>query len=304
MSGNTPLVSVGMPVFNGERYIRQALDSLLAQDYENFELIISDNASSDQTGEICQAYAARDKRIRYYKNEANFGATKNFIRVLDLASGQYFMWAAHDDLWDPRFMSACVSALERNPSAILCTTSATFIDKEGKMVDKYDEDIDTVGLDTLSRLGKVLRGVASNTSFYGISRTKTTRQIRLPNHYGGDHVFMAEMSLYGEFIRLPQYYFYCRIGGTGYSIEKVMRSLGIRSPFVRYLPNLSFFIDFLRAAASWEMLGPMDRLRATRLVIKRFASHPYRERIINDVRNPIYNQVRHAVKRAIRGASL
>ncbi|MEM4134638.1 MAG: glycosyltransferase, partial [Candidatus Micrarchaeia archaeon] len=84
MNLRNPLVSIGMPVYNGERFIRQALDSLLAQDYENFELIISDNASEDKTPEICLEYAARDKRIRYYRNEKNMGAAWNFKRVFDL----------------------------------------------------------------------------------------------------------------------------------------------------------------------------------------------------------------------------
>src|SRR6266508_180906 len=100
MEREAPLVSIGMPVFNGQRFIRQALDSLLSMDYPNFELIISDNASTDGTAEICQDYAARDRRIRFYRNAKNEGAFGNFARVLALARGNYFMWAAHDDIWE------------------------------------------------------------------------------------------------------------------------------------------------------------------------------------------------------------
>lgn len=100
MNPQNPKISIGMPVFNGERYIRAALDSLLAQTYMDFELIISDNASTDQTKTICQEYEKDDKRIRYYRQHENIGSTKNFKYVLDMARAEYFMWAAHDDVWD------------------------------------------------------------------------------------------------------------------------------------------------------------------------------------------------------------
>src|SRR2546425_9420098 len=93
-----PQVSVGLPVYNGERYLAEALDSLLTQSYEDFELIICDNASTDRTGEIARSYAAKDKRVRYARNDKNLGAGGNFRRGFALASGEYFRWAASDDV--------------------------------------------------------------------------------------------------------------------------------------------------------------------------------------------------------------
>src|SRR5436190_12174806 len=93
-----PIVSIGLPVFNGERYLRQALDSLLGQDFQDFELIISDNASTDRTAEICRAYVAKDRRIRYYRNESNIGSAPNYRRVFELARGEFFKWCSHDDV--------------------------------------------------------------------------------------------------------------------------------------------------------------------------------------------------------------
>src|SRR5437879_5289624 len=114
-----PRVTIGMPVYNGEARLATALDSLLAQDYRDFELIISDNASTDATGSICHDYARADGRIRYYRHPQNMGAAHNFQRVLQLARGQYFMWAAYDDLWDPDFLTRCLAVLETDPSAVL-----------------------------------------------------------------------------------------------------------------------------------------------------------------------------------------
>jgi glycosyltransferase involved in cell wall biosynthesis len=111
---HTPRVSIGMPVYNGEPYMREALDALLAQTFTDFELIISDNASTDRTEEICREYAAKDRRIRYVRQKTNRGATANFQYVLDEAVGEYFMWAAHDDWWDPLFIEVCMSILQKN----------------------------------------------------------------------------------------------------------------------------------------------------------------------------------------------
>lgn len=111
-----------MPVFNGEEYIRDALDSLLAQTFTNFELIISDNASTDNTEQICRNYAARDARIRYVRQPKNLGAVANFRFVLDEAAGEYFMWAAHDDLWDKNFISWAISALSNSSAGFAFPT--------------------------------------------------------------------------------------------------------------------------------------------------------------------------------------
>src|ERR1035438_9843576 len=98
MTPPVPRVSIGLPVYNGENYLDPALNSILRQDYSDLELIISDNASTDATGNICREYAAKDPRIRYYRNETNIGASANFNCLVKLARGEYFKWAAHDDV--------------------------------------------------------------------------------------------------------------------------------------------------------------------------------------------------------------
>jgi glycosyltransferase involved in cell wall biosynthesis len=109
------IVSIGMPVFNASNYIRGALDSLLAQSHDDFDILISDNASSDSTGDICKEYAARDSRIRYVRQEENIGALENFRFVLQESCGRYFMWAAHDDRWKPNYIESLVNILESDP---------------------------------------------------------------------------------------------------------------------------------------------------------------------------------------------
>lgn len=134
MLNERPLVSIGLPVYNGERYLCAALDALLTQDYERFELIVSDNASTDGTAEICRAYVSKDKRIRYFRNETNLGSVKNFSRVLELSIGKYFMWAAHDDLWTPDCINKLVCCLEQDPEFVLCASDVKFIDENGNFL--------------------------------------------------------------------------------------------------------------------------------------------------------------------------
>lgn len=152
MSKHPPLVSIGMPVYNCERFIRQALDSLLAQDYENFELVISDNASTDRTAEICREYAARDKRIRYYHNESTQGSISNFNRVLQMSSGDYFMWAAADDLWEPSYISTLLRNLTAVPDAVLAFSAFDNINEYGQEVRAYPYLFELPSSNLLQRL--------------------------------------------------------------------------------------------------------------------------------------------------------
>src|SRR5258705_13293096 len=133
-----PSVSVGLPVYNGERYLPEALDATLGQSYEDFELIICDNASTDQTGSICLEYAARDSRIRYFRNETNVGPNPNFNRTLQLARAPLFRWAAHDDVVAPDYLGACVGLLQATPDAVVCQSHVKIIDLNGRELGTYD----------------------------------------------------------------------------------------------------------------------------------------------------------------------
>src|SRR5215468_7744124 len=113
-----PLVSIGIPVYNGARFIRQALDHLLAQTYTHLELVICDNASTDNTSAICQAYAARDARVRYYRNPTNVGVINNYRLAVARSTGTYFMWSAADDRKPPTVVETCVRALQTQPTAV------------------------------------------------------------------------------------------------------------------------------------------------------------------------------------------
>ena len=205
-------MSIGLPVFNGERYLGRALDSLITQDYEDFELIISDNASTDGTSEICHDYAQRDRRIMIHRNGRNIGAVGNFNRTLGLASGEYFRWAAHDDWCAPDYLSRCVEVLDDDPSMVLCFTAMGVADEEGKVFRVHREDLEGAASDRPRiRFHTVLWSLVDCTSpVFGLMRSSTLRrnELVLPNAPELDRVLIGELSLYGGIRQLPEVLFF------------------------------------------------------------------------------------------------
>jgi glycosyltransferase involved in cell wall biosynthesis len=201
-----PSVSVGMPVYNGERFIRRAIESILTQDYEDFELIIADNASTDATGEICRSYADRDQRVRYIRNESNIGAAPNHKRVFQMARGMYFKWAAHDDECRPTLLSSCVKILAgAAPSVVLVYPQSDVIDEEGRTTREYRTSIEAKDPRPHRRLARVLRSVVLGTPMYGVMRASVLRQTRLIDAFlGSDFVLFAELAMLGEIWELPE----------------------------------------------------------------------------------------------------
>ena len=130
----SPCVSIGLAVYNGEKYLKKALDSIITQTFTDLELIISDNFSTDNTQQICEQYASQDERIRYYRNNKNIGAPRNFNRAFELASGKYFKWAASDDVLAPDFLRKCVAILDKDASVVLCHSITGRIDENGDLL--------------------------------------------------------------------------------------------------------------------------------------------------------------------------
>lgn len=137
MANNKPQLTIGLPVYNGQKYVRQAIESILAQTYRDFELIISDNASTDRTEEICREFL-KDPRVRYYRSKKNNGGAWNWNRVFELSSGLYFKWAAHDDTHAPEFVERCIHELEKDPAIVLCHSKDAIIDKNSRVVGAYN----------------------------------------------------------------------------------------------------------------------------------------------------------------------
>ncbi|MFM7407924.1 MAG: glycosyltransferase family 2 protein [Cuspidothrix sp.] len=201
---------IGLPVYNGEKFIQEALDSLLAQTFEDFELIISDNASTDNTEIICRNYAAKDKRIRYYRNETNIGCACNFNRVFELSNSEYFKWAAYDDLHAPDFVEKCMEVLEKDPTYILCHSHTYFIDELGKFLQNYDIKLNTDSLKTHQRFHDLLTKHFCY-QMYGVIRSSALKKIPPMGGYGNaDGILVLRLGMVGRFYEIPEYLFFAR----------------------------------------------------------------------------------------------
>jgi len=217
----SPLVTIGLPVYNGARFVGETLDSLLAQTYENFELIICDNASYDGTEDICRAYAAKDSRIRYVRNPTNLGAAKNYRLTFELSSGKYFRWANSDDLFAPTSLSRCVDVLESHQSTILTYPKAKLIDERGQIISKYEDCLHLQSNRASERFKKVSLELGLVNAIYGLIRADVLRRTALIRAFrGADMVFLAELSLYGKFWEIPEFLFYRRLHPTASSSFK------------------------------------------------------------------------------------
>jgi glycosyltransferase involved in cell wall biosynthesis len=206
-------VSLAMPVYNGEKYIASAIESILAQDYPDIELIITDNCSEDRTAEICKEFAARDDRVRYVRNPRNLGAAPNYNRGFELATGEYLKWCAHDDKISPNYVSACVAALEADPEASLAFGSTICIDLEGNEFEGMDSDETPAILndDASERYYRAITLGGTCFPIFGVFRMDMLKRSTLHrSYYGSDRALIAEAALLGKVLRVEEAVFYNR----------------------------------------------------------------------------------------------
>ena len=204
-------VSIGLPVYNGAEYMAEALDGILAQSFSDFELIISDNASTDATVDICADYARRDSRIRLHRQSSNLGAAPNYNFVFEQSQGEYFKWAAHDDRFSPDFIERCVEVLDQDPTCVLCQARTQLIDAKGAVIARYNDRLVGNADEPAQRFGEIVLIDHPCYEIFGLMRTDALRRTRLHGSYiASDRVLLAELGIQGRFHELPEYLFYSR----------------------------------------------------------------------------------------------
>jgi glycosyltransferase involved in cell wall biosynthesis len=193
------LVSVGMPIYNESEHIAKTIESVLNQSFKDFQLIISDNASNDDTRDICRNYANIDSRIRFIENSVNTGASENFKQVFEVSKSKYFVWISGHDLWHQNFLSTCLKELEDNPSIVLCYPTSIWIDENEQKIGPIGRGIDTRGLDPISRFQVMLWGMGYGSPIYGLLRSSILDRVSLGTKtVGPDHILLSELSLLGD----------------------------------------------------------------------------------------------------------
>jgi glycosyltransferase involved in cell wall biosynthesis len=264
-----PRLSIGLPVYNGERYLAQALDALLAQSFTDFELIISDNASTDRTEAICRRYLARDGRIRYFRQPVNLGAVPNHNFVARQARGEYFKWASHDDLYGRDLLLRCVEVLDADPAVVLCHAWEAFIDADGRIVHRVPYRLATDSPSAPERFSDLLF-VQGGDDFYGVVRTDVLRRTPLHGTYHhAERTLVTELGLYGPFRQIPEVLYFRRDhpdrAERARSTRRARvanfdprRSNPLRHPMIRLLAEYVWgYVGAIRRAP----LSPRDRLR-------------------------------------------
>ena len=214
----TPRIFIGLPVYNGARFLSRSIDSLLSQSFSDFTLLISDNASSDETQAICERYCAQDRRVRYFRQVTNIGAPGNWNFVANQAEGEYFKWATANDECAPQMLERCILALDNDPSAVLCQGRTCLVDEETDAREPYGNDLDLLEERPSDRLRNLSMRLALNNGQCGLIRLSSLRRTGLDRPYpGGDIPLMAELALIGRFIVLPDMLFYRRMGPSTFS---------------------------------------------------------------------------------------
>jgi glycosyltransferase involved in cell wall biosynthesis len=241
-----------MPVYNGECFLEDTLDSLVDQTFQDWELIISDNASTDGTEEICRSYVAGDPRIRYVRNGRNLGIASNFNRVFGLARGEYFKLATADDLCDRTLVTKCVAILDERPEVVLCYGKTMLIDAVGAILGPYEDNLSLLTDHCVERFRLVMERIRRVHVLQGVMRAAALRRTGLLGGYlGSDVVLVAELALQGQFYELPQRLFYRRIHPRAFNSltprERAQENLDPESQGGEVFYSWRQHIEYLRA---------------------------------------------------------
>ena len=262
-----PPLSIGVPVYNGERYLAETLDSLLAQDFADFTVVISDNCSTDGTPDIAQSYAARDERVTVLRHPENIGAAANFSRLAQSARSPLFKWAAADDLCAPTFLTRCIDELGAHPEAVLAHARALMIDEDGEVLFPFSDHLVFLHPDPAVRIREYIRQYRFSNAAFGVIRTDVLKQTSLiaPTVWS-DVTMLAQLALRGGFAEVQEPLFLRRRAASSVGLGTLNRQQvqdwyhpGASRPRMPVLWRVSW--DIQRSIAAAPMSRP-DRLRS------------------------------------------
>jgi len=308
--GTAPLVSIGIPVYNGAKYLKETLDSILSQTFTDFEVIVSDNASTDSTREIVESYAAKDSRIRYYRNAENIGAAPNYNRTFELSRGKYFRWHAHDDLIAPTYLEKCVAVMELDSGIVLAHARTQVIDEKSQPfeftlkpdgsasysasganglayfygVDVYDRKLDSPNA-PLRFYGAT--NIRWCYEIFGLMRADALRRTKLQeNFYGTDLTLLVEMAALGRFyIYREPLFLNRRHPEQSTSLSTKQRHKWNNGKNAMKMPvRMMRLRGYLRAIHQSDMTA-RERLMAYGYLVRRYADVArYKQQIIRGIR--------------------
>jgi glycosyltransferase involved in cell wall biosynthesis len=245
-----PKVSIGMPAYNSAAWIEKSIESLLAQSFGDFELVISDNASTDRTYAICEAFARLDPRIRLLRNPENLGANRNYLATLAAARGVYFKWASSNDVCGVAFLEKCVAALDGNPAAVLVCPRTSLFEDALDFAQPYAQDLELNEEEPAVRFISLFNKMALNNAMNGLIRKDALVRVSvMGSHMGADIALMAELALMGKFLLLDDRLFYRRM-----SEETATKLKSTREAEQHLVPTASGLLKWQHWLFHWALL--------------------------------------------------
>jgi glycosyltransferase involved in cell wall biosynthesis len=257
-----PRLSIGLPVYNGENFLAESIESLLGQTYADFELIISDNASTDGTEDICRKYAERDSRIRYVRQRRNIGAAPNHNFVIEQARGELFKHASHDDLYARDLIALCVAALDEHPHVVLAHSWSAVIDASGVITELVEYPVDTAAQRAPDRFRSMLfDGWGDDEG--GVIRTEVLRRTPLhASYHFADRTFTAEIALHGPFYMVPDWLYFRREHagqwGKAGNVRKRCATMDPRRASRLTNPTVRLYAEYIWGYASAIRRAPLS----------------------------------------------
>ena len=295
-----PRISIGVPVYNGEAHLPAALDALLAQSFQDFEIIVSDNHSTDGTEGICREYASRDPRIRYVRADRNGGAAWNFNRVAELARAPYFKWASSNDLHAPTYLARCIEVLDAEPEVVLAYAKGWIIDGTGALVRDAEDNLHLPWSDAARRFREYLRRVRLCNPVFGVIRRDVLlRTCMLRNYVGSDLVLLGELSLHGRFHEVPEPLFYRRLDEGNFardrdqSLEKWQEFFDPKTKGKLFMRTWRHQYEYLMAALR-APISVSEKARVASLLCRGYVT--YRHLLVRE----LTDAVAHTAQRGFR----
>src|SRR2546421_4910105 len=277
-----PLVSVGLPTFNRARTLKRAIESVLGQSYTNLELVISDNASTDGTKDLCEQFSRIDRRIKYLRQPTNQGAAANFRAVLDHAQGEFFMWLADDDWLDQDYIFECTRVLAEQPDhEHVCGRAAYYKDDELA----FEEDIiNLLEEHGHERVLSYFQRVNTNGMFYGVARRNVLSKLEVQNTLGADWLLIANLSFLGKIRTLDTVHLNRSMGGASQQGAEIVVSIFSLPAFMAIRPFFfAALIVFRDVAWKSSVYNPLPRRKRISLAAKSAVSIIRRFKAINSL---------------------
>lgn len=258
---SNPLVSIGIPTFNRAASLRRSVLSVLKQDYSNIEILISDNASVDETPDVCQVLCLADNRIKYMRQSHNMGACENFNQVLNDATGEFFMWLGDDDWLDPSYVSQCAAFLLNSPAFSLVAGKALYF--QGEAIIYEGKSINLLNVSGKERVIDYFEIVTDNGVFYGVARREFLLNTHLQNTIAGDWLLVGHLAFLGKVKTLENVFVNRLLGGTSSSMPNLIEAYGMkgflaRNPYLKIALNI--LTDIIWNSEIYRPSGRIGRL--------------------------------------------